>query len=46
MSEGSFNIRKWNSNSSELVERIREAEGNKENIGTDSKIREEDQLYV
>ena len=47
MREGSFNLRKWNSNSKELIERIREIEGGNDNsIGPESKVSEEDQSYV
>ena len=39
MREGSFNIRKWNYNSKELIERIREIEGGNENsVGPESKV--------
>ncbi|XP_065056348.1 uncharacterized protein LOC135684356 [Rhopilema esculentum] len=46
MKEGNFNLRKWNSNSQELIERIRKSEGQATTGGSDPKLGEEDQSYV
>ena len=46
MKEGNFNLRKWNSNSKELIERIRTSEGEVTTRGSDPKLSEEDQSYV
>eukprot|EP00795_Rhopilema_esculentum_P016499 gene16499-7917_t len=46
MREGNFNLRKWNSNSQELIERIRKSEGQATTGGSDPKLGEEDQSYV
>ena len=46
MKEGNFNLRKWNSNSKELIELIRKPECEVTTRGSDPELSEEDQSYV
>ena len=46
MREGNFNLRNWNLNSQEFIERIRKSEGQATTGGSDPKLGEEDQSYV